>query len=361
VASKYLCDIEVMSNIITYKYRIKDSNAAKVLNRMAGACNYVWNYANETSALAWKRDHRWLSGFDINNLTTGTSKELGIHGQTIQAVVEEHAKNRGQYKKSKLRWRSGKKSLGWIPFKEKCVQIEGDIVCYLGHKFRFWNSRDLPGRVHTGCFVQDARRRWYVCFKVEAPEVEQTKTGTEVGIDLGFKTQITCSDGVKYERENQTRKYAEKLAVAQRAKQKKRVKNIYAKMKNVRNDFNHKASSELVKRHELIKVGNVSSKAMVARKKGWAKSATDSSWSSFKSMLLYKARRHGVEYQEVNEAWSSVTCSDCGLRTGPRGLSSLGVRAWQCSNCGASHDRDVNAAQNICRVRVGSPTSVRES
>jgi hypothetical protein len=62
--------------MITYKYRIKDSNTAKLLNRMAGACNFVWNYANETSQLAWKRDHKWLSGFDMNNLTTGVSKEI---------------------------------------------------------------------------------------------------------------------------------------------------------------------------------------------------------------------------------------------------------------------------------------------
>lgn len=337
-----------MCKAITYKYRLKDSNLARFLGRKAGAVNFVWNYANEISSLAWKRDRRWLSGFDMCYLVAHTSKELELHGHTIQAVVQEHEKKRQYVKRSKLRWRTGKKNLGWIPFKSAGIKIDGDRVRYCGRWMRFWNSRELPVRVRCGAFVQDAKRNWYVNFVCDVPEVEQTESKSEVGIDLGFKTQISCSDGIKYERENQTRKYANKLAIAQRAGQKKRVTNIHAKMRNIRNDFNHKASTELVKRHSSIKVGNVSSKAMIARKKGWAKSALDSSWSSFKTMLLYKASRHSVDYQEVNEAWSSVTCSGCRARTGPRGLSSLGVREWQCSNCGVSHDRDINAARNIC-------------
>jgi len=336
-----------MCKIITYKYRLKDSNLGAFLGRKAGAVNFVWNYANETSALAWKRDKRWLSGFDMCSLVAYTSKELELQGETIQAVVQEHASKRGKVKRSKLKWRSGKKNLGWIPFKSEGVRVVDDAVKYQGRWMRFWNSRELPGRVRCGSFIQDASRRWYVTFVCDAPEVEQTKTGTTVGIDLGFKTQIACSDGVKYQRPNTTKKYEDKLAIAQRAGHKKRATTIHNKIKNVRSDFNHKASAELVKRHSIIKVGNVSSKAMIARKKGFAKSATDAGWYQFKTLLQYKASRHGVEFKVVNEAWSTVTCSACGFRTGPKGLSALDVRAWECSNCGVSHDRDINAARNI--------------
>lgn len=79
-----------------------------------------------------------------------------------------------------------------------------------------------------------------------------------------------------------------------------------------------------------------------------AKSVSDASWSDFKSMLAYKAIALGVEYKEVKENFSTVTCSTCFERTGPSGLSALGVREWVCS-CGAVHDRDVNAAKNILR------------
>ncbi len=64
-------------------------------------------------------------------------------------------------------------------------------------------------------------------------------------------------------------------------------------------------------------------------------------------MLAYKAVKLGVEVKEVNENFSTVTCSHCGERTGPKGLSCLGVREWICTSCSTSHHRDVNAATNI--------------
>lgn len=333
--------------MLTYKFRIKDSNVRNKLSKLSGSVNFVWNYANATSMLAWKRDRRWLSGFDMCNLTATTSKEIGLHSQTIKLIAQEHFIRRRKTKRSKLKWRSGKKNLGWIPFTASGVKVVDAKVRYCGHWYNFWKSRNLPDKIRTGCFVQDARKRWYVCFVCTAPAVVQTTTGTSIGIDLGFKTQVTCSDGIKYERKNLTREYEKKLAIAQKAKQKKRIKNIHSKIKNKRLDFNHKASTEIVKRHELIKIGNISPKKMIARKKGWAKSTIDSSWFQFKEMLRYKASRHGVFFSEVNEYRSTVICSCCGSRTGPSGLNALGVRAWQCAKCGTLHDRDVNAARNI--------------
>lgn len=80
-----------------------------------------------------------------------------------------------------------------------------------------------------------------------------------------------------------------------------------------------------------------------------AKSVSDASWADFKSMLAYKAIALGVEYKEVKENFSTVTCSACLDKTGPNGLNAIGVREWTCK-CGASHDRDVNAAKNILRL-----------
>lgn len=85
-----------------------------------------------------------------------------------------------------------------------------------------------------------------------------------------------------------------------------------------------------------------------------AKSVSDASWADFKSMLAYKAIALGVDYHEVNEMFSTVTCSTCLKRTGPSGLSALGVREWTCA-CGATHNRDVNAASNILRFGHESP------
>ena len=52
-------------------------------------------------------------------------------------------------------------------------------------------------------------------------------------------------------------KYAKALAIAQRAKNKKRVKAIHAKIKHTRQDLIHKFTTQLVKDNALIVVGDV--------------------------------------------------------------------------------------------------------
>ena len=331
--------------ITTLQYRIKDSTSAKYLNKMAGSVSYVWNYCNEVNQERWRKFRKTYSGFDLNKKTAGVSKELGLHSQTVQAIGAEFAMRCKQFKKVKLNWRSRKRSLGWIPFKAAGVKLVDDTIQYQGKVFRFWLSRPIEGKVKTGSFSQDARGRWYVNLTVEEANRGRIATGKECGIDLGLKTQATLSDGNKLERENFTRKHEKKLAVAQRAGKKRWVKAIHAKIKNRRKDWNHKKTTELVHDYDYIAVGNVSSSKL--KKTRMAKSVSDAGWSQFKTMLEYKAIRLGVEVKVVNESFSTVTCSQCGERTGPKGLSDLKVREWICSSCHTSHHRDVNAAMNI--------------
>jgi putative transposase len=57
--------------MLTYRYRVKDATTGKQLQRMGWAVNRVWNYCNEMSQLAWRREKRFLSGFDLVNLCVG--------------------------------------------------------------------------------------------------------------------------------------------------------------------------------------------------------------------------------------------------------------------------------------------------
>jgi putative transposase len=337
-------------NLTTLQYRIKDSTASKKLVAMGWSCNFVWNYCNEVNQESWKKFGKLLSAFDLNKLTAGCAKELGLHSQSVQAVCEEYAKSCKQFKKRKLNWRSRKTSLGWIPFKGVGVKVNTDTVTYNGNTFRFWLSRPVPSKVRFGSFCQDSKGHWFVNFVIEQPEIVREKTGKAVGIDLGLKTLATLSDGVEFNRENLTKKYEAKLAIAQRAKKKKRTTAIHAKIKNTRKDWNHKASTAIVNEYDKIAVGNVSSSKLI--KTRMAKSVSDAGWSDFKMMLAFKSIRIGIEMKEVNESFSTVTCSSCLQKTGPSGLSALGVRDWVCSCCGASHLRDVNAAKNILRFSV---------
>ena len=135
------------------------------------------------------------------------------------------------------------------------------------------------------------------------------------------------------------------LARAQRARQRQRTRAIHAKIANRRKDFLHKLSTRLVKAYGAIFVGNVNASALA--KTRLAKSVLDAGWSAFRTMLLYKCADAGVWFEEVDEAFSTQTCSVCNSRAGPKGRKDLGIRGWQCTVCGAIHDRNVNAAHNI--------------
>ena len=109
--------------IKTFSFRTKDSTYAKHLEAMARAINRVWNFCNETQHQALKWAKKWPSGFDLNNLTAGSARELGLHSQSVQGVCEEYARRRDQHHKRRLRWR-GKRSLGWIPFKKAAIKLK---------------------------------------------------------------------------------------------------------------------------------------------------------------------------------------------------------------------------------------------
>ena len=80
-----------------------------------------------------------------------------------------------------------------------------------------------------------------------------------------------------------------------------------------------------------------------------AKSTLDAGWSTLKTMLEYKSHQAGIVFEVVNESYTTQTCSCCGSipASSPKGRAGLRIREWTCSDCGAEHDRDVNAAKNI--------------
>ncbi len=316
---------------------------------MAKSVNFVWNYCNEASNKSIRYNNKWLGSYDLNRLTSGTSKELGISSATIQNICNQYASRRDQFKKAKLSWRT-KKSLGWIPFKSETVRrIGSGSAYYCGYKLRFWQSRVLPGKVRSGSFNQDSNGNWYINLVCEDLAYTYKKTGKSVGVDLGLKTVASYSDGSKYEGFNAYRSLEKKLSIAQRAGKKRQVKNISKKIANQRKDSLHKETTRVIKQYDTIVVGDVSSVRL--KKTRMAKSVSDASWGMYKSFLSYKAIRFGKEMLVVKENWTTVTCSECLNRTFPKsGLSSLSVREWACSVCGTVHDRDTNAATNILRI-----------
>lgn len=329
--------------ILTYRYRIKDATTGKHLDALSRSVNRVWNYCGEIHEASRRHNKRWPSGFDMVKLTTGSGALLGLHSDTVQAVARQFVSSRNLHRK-RPHWR-GKNSLGWVPFAAaRAIKMDRDAVIHLKRRYRFWDSRPIDGDIRCGSFAQDARRRWYLNLQVEVGTDEHCGAG-EVGIDLGLKTLASMSDGSKIENLRHDRKYERALGKAQRARNKGRAKSIHAKVVNARRHHLHEQSTRLVRENKLIVCGDVSAKTMTQTT--MAKSVLDASWSGFRSMLRYKAMRHGAIYVEADERGSSVTCSACGARGGPKGIAGLRVREWACGCCGVLHDRDTNAAVNL--------------
>jgi putative transposase len=335
---------------LTYRYRIKDKHTRR-LNAQARAVNFVWNYVNETQQKAAQAKRKWLTGYDLWKLVAGVTKEgLDLHSHSAMRVCLEFDKSRRQQKKPWLRWR-GKRSLGWVPFNTGHVQLRDGAFIFRSERYDVWLHRELPEgvKIGAGSFSQDARGRWYINCPVEVAEATQAPL-KYVGIDLGLKALATLSTGEKVEAPQFYRKSEAKLATVQRARKSKRVRTIHAKVTNRRKDFLHKASNKLAKEYGLIVVGNVSPSKLA--KTQMAKSVLDAGWADFKRMLSYKSIRNGGSTLEVSEAYSSQCCSECGClpASRPKGIADIGIREWRCDDCGAVHDRDVNAARNILRL-----------
>ena len=331
----------------TLKVRVRGKHA-RVLQRQAAAINRVWNFVNELSSRSIRERGQFLSAYDMHPYTKGAGKLLGLHSQSVQMVAQEYVTRRKQFRKKRLAWRKThgvRRSLGWVPVNTGAAQWKNGQVFFNGQHYKVWDSYGLSQyQFRAGSFVEDARGRWYFCIAVSVKPEQRCGTGS-VGIDLGLKTTATPSEGEPLEAGRFYRDQEEKLAIAQRARKKQRIRAIHANIRNRRHDALHKFSRQLVNDNGLIVVGNVSSSGLA--KTNMAKSVLDAGWYQLKTLLQYKSEHAGGVFLEVNESYTTVTCSACNNRTGPRGLEGLRIREWLCVACGTRHDRDVNSAKAI--------------
>jgi len=363
---------------------------------MSHSVNMVWNYCKETQISALKRiDCRlikdkktdevksipnFFSKYELNNLVAGSSRELGLHSQSVQYVCEEYVTRRKQFKKL-LRWR-GSNNLGWVPFKKVGIKVKKDRVLYCKREFRVWNSRALPddAKIKTGSFTEDSRGRWYLNLTfesgyLEANEKAKSQATQEVGVDLGVKYLATLSDGTQVKgpelRKDLLRKLR-KIEIQRKAARRRQsrsrkfkkltkqvqVKKLHTKVANQRRDYLHQWSTKIARVAKIIVIGTLPC-SLMNRSKTMSGKSLDNGIGMFRQMLRYKAERAGVAYVEVSERDSTQTCSQCEWKHPPEVRIGLGVREWNCPNCAASHDRDHNAAKNI--LRLGHQTLTRSA
>ena len=285
--------------------------------------NFVWNFCNNTQKHALKWSKKWPTGFDLNVLTAGSSKELGIHSGTVNAVCEQYARSRKQFKRPFLRYR-GKLPVGWIPLKGRDLEREGISFRFAGNLFKVFYSRPLPeGKIKDGTnFAQDAKGNWYLNIAIEVAEVERPVSNA-VGIDPGLKEFAVLSTG-ETSYPTRFRTLEKKLAAVQRARKKRQMTNIHAKIANARRDFLHKLSNRLIRKFDYIAVGNVNSKRLA--RTSMVKSVNDTAWSSFRVTCSATRRLrtvHGMKKLTKSilpkSALSAVPCR----HRGPEALQTL--------------------------------------
>ena len=237
----------------------------------------------------------------------------------------------------------------------------------IGHIIAKFPSK-VNGLIKSATISKTPSGKYYVSLLVETIATTLPKTHSNIGIDLGLTDFIVLSDGSKVANPTFLSKLQHKLAREQKIlakrravakadqrklsdsrnyqKQKVKVAKVYERITNCRKDFLHKLSFNLIKNHDVIAIEDLNVKGMVKNRK-LSKAISDSSWSTFTTMLNYKAEWYGKALIKVDRWYpSSKTCSGCGHLLTKAELP-LQVRSWNCPSCLQSNDRDINASINI--------------
>ncbi len=213
--------------------------------------------------------------------------------------------------------------------------------------------RPIVGTVKT-CTVRRYGNKWFVCFSVEQEDSPLPPCTDAVGLDAGLNFFLALSNGGFVDNPRFFRRDEKALAKAGRrqAKTKKRsherkkankvLARIHERIRNRRHDFVHQTARRLVNRYGVIAVEKLNVKNMLGNH-CLAKSIADASWSMFRTVLTQKAESAAREVIAVNPAYTSQDCHSCGYQAKKK----LSERWHHCPMCGASLDRDTNAAINI--------------
>ena len=384
--------------IKSYKVRLEPNNKqAQKLRQFAGAARYAYNWAlaqekeantlgngfigdNELRKLFTKHkaDNVWL--YDISNDVTAQAikdaviafknffngranlprfktkrrSKPSFYQDVVKIKVSEtHIK----LEKISDSQRKNKKKLNWIKLSEKNrIPI---VETYL-------NPRVTFDGIH-----------WYISVGVEHPDdFIPIPTNPGIGIDLGIKELAVCSDKVTYKNINKTdrvkhlekakhrkqRQISRKYELNKQGNKYVKTKNIIKaelallklnyKLTNIRNDYIHKVTTDIVKREpSFIVIEDLNVKGML-KNKHLSKSVQEQNFYKFRELLTYKAEQAGINLIIADRFYpSSKTCSHCGSIKSDLKLKD---RVFKCSSCGLEIDRDLNASLNL--YRLGSST-----
>jgi putative transposase len=231
-----------------------------------------------------------------------------------------------------------------VPFPDPIARPVGNKIHVLGlGKIRIHKQFIPDGKIKCGSICRRASG-WYLNIVIDATPKSIKHAGNgQLGIDPGYDTLLTFSTGEKIQHPRELEASEHRLKQAQRGNRGRLASRIREHAANQRRDRNHRLSKRIVAENAVIRFSKDNIQRLMAL---FGKNVASSCHGQLRQQLQYKSIASGRVYDEPDSNFSTMTCSTCGSRCGPRGLTGLKVRQWTCVECGSSHDRDVNAAIN---------------
>lgn len=357
-----------------YKYRIYPTDEQKVLfAKTFGCCRFVYNWALNLRIEAYKSDKRTVPYKEIQDcmvnelkaehdwLKEVNSQSLLNSLRNLETAYTNFFRNTKTVGFPRFKSRKSRQSFLCpqhcrVDFERGTITIPKakDIPAVLHRKFR--------GAVKTVTVSMTPSGKYYASVLVDTSIQElhaaEPQEKTTVGIDLGIKSLVVCSDGRTFENPKNLQRSLHRLAMLQkrlsrkqkgsanRDKARVKIARLQEHISNCRKDNLHKITHTLTHDSQVrtICMEDLNVKGM-QRNHHLAQAVVDASFGMFLIMLEYKCRWYGVNLIKIDRfAPSSKTCGKCGHIY--KGLK-LSERSWTCPECGTHHDRDFNAACNI--------------
>lgn len=244
--------------------------------------------------------------------------------------------------------------------------LDDNQILIIDQKYKYFWSRNIEGTIKTVTVKRDSLGDIYIFITCETEEVPiEPRSSKSVGFDFGLNTFLKASDGndilsplffrqgIKEIRKLNKSLSRKKKGSNNRKKARINLARAHKRIANHRKDYHFQLAKELTDKYAVICIENLNIKAM---KSLWGRKISDLGHSQFINILKYQCSKTGAVVVEIPRFYpSSKECFDCGYVLDELPLS---IRQWICPECGAIHDRDLNAAKNI--HRVGTSTLVGE-